>query len=157
QKRVKRVPFVAAVQTDKSHHPQKVVLTQLSALSRDQLKNWGEKHLGSGVVVISKSLDYFHGIDSLCKHRSYELRKKNLASIEFELKWVRIVLVNVKAAFTGAIHAFDFRKYGHRYLGNMQFRFNHRFDLKNCFYEVLHCAVKAQAKPRRVLFSDIYG
>ena len=33
----------------------------------------------------------------------------------------------------------------------------HRFDLKGCFYEVLHSAVMNSAKPARILFSALSG
>ena len=74
-----------------------------------------------------------------------------------EFKWVNTVLGNVKTAFSGALHAFDFNKYSQRYLGNMQFRFNHRFDLKQCFYKVLNHSISSGPKPGRILFSQESG
>ncbi|NQZ57566.1 MAG: IS1595 family transposase [Lentisphaeraceae bacterium] len=152
-----KVPFITAVQTDRLHHPQKIVLTALPQLSREQLKSWGEKHVDSHAFLISNQQEFFKGVDSVCKHQSCAMREVNFAQPDINFKWVNTVLFNIKAAFTGAIHAFNFRKYAHRYLGNMQFRFNHRFDLKDGFYEVLRYAVASHAKPRKALFSDLSG
>ncbi|NQZ57705.1 MAG: transposase [Lentisphaeraceae bacterium] len=84
-----------------------------------------------------------------------KLAGKRVADNEF--KWVNTVLGNVKTAFSGALHSFDFKKYSTRYLGNMQFRFNHRFDLKQCFYEVLKRSIFASPKPARILYSQETG
>ncbi|NQZ59712.1 MAG: IS1595 family transposase, partial [Lentisphaeraceae bacterium] len=39
-----KVSFVAAVQTDKSHHPHFAILTPLKALTRAEIKDWSQKH-----------------------------------------------------------------------------------------------------------------
>ncbi|NQZ58985.1 MAG: transposase, partial [Lentisphaeraceae bacterium] len=106
---------------------------------------------------LSDSLDCFKGIDGVCQHKVYNIKKEGLEFADTEFKWVNTLLFNVKAAFSGALHAFNFNKYSRRYLGNMQFRFNHRFDLKACFYDVLHCAVITSPKPAKVLFSVLSG
>jgi hypothetical protein len=43
--------------------------------------------------------------------------------------WINTILGNLNTAITGTYHAFDFKKYPHRYLGEYQYRFNRRFDL----------------------------
>ena len=42
---------------------------------------------------------------------------------------VNTVLSNLKTAMAGTYHAFKFAKYAHRYLAEVQYRFNRRFDL----------------------------
>ena len=56
------------------------------------------------------------------------------------------MLGNLKTAFAGTFHSFDFAKYAHRYLAEVQYRFNRRFDLSTIFvrhlrarYAVLVC------------------
>jgi len=39
------------------------------------------------------------------------------------------LLGNLKSAFAGTYYSFDFAKYAHRYLAEVQYRFNRRFDL----------------------------
>jgi hypothetical protein len=47
----------------------------------------------------------------------------------------------------GTYHAFDFAKYGYRYLAEAQYRFNWRFDLSTIFVQVLRAEVLTP--PRR--------
>ena len=46
-----------------------------------------------------------------------------------EFSWINTVLGNLKTSLGGAYHAFDFAKYGTRYLGAFAYRFNRRFQL----------------------------
>jgi len=41
------------------------------------------------------------------------------------------ILSNLKTAFSGTDHAFDFDKYSHRYLARVQYVFNGRYDLRS--------------------------
>ncbi|NQZ60404.1 MAG: IS1595 family transposase [Lentisphaeraceae bacterium] len=102
-----KVPFVAAVQTDKSHHPHFAVLTPLKALTRVEIKYWSQKHLTAQTCALSDSLDCFKGIDGVCQHKVYNIKKEGLALIKSEFKWVNTLLFNVKTAFSGALHAWS--------------------------------------------------
>lgn len=44
---------------------------------------------------------------------------------------VNTFLANRKTAYAGTYHAFDFAKYARRYLAEVQYRFNRRFDLSS--------------------------
>ena len=63
----------------------------------------------------------------------------------------------IRDGFTGTFHAFDFAKYAHRYLGELQDRFNRRFDLKRILPRLLVAAVLTPAKPRRILAEGLTG
>ena len=54
---------------------------------------------------------------------------------------VNTALGNIKTSVSGTYHAFGFRKYAHRYLGQVQYLFNHRFDLS----QVLERLARASA------------
>ncbi|HUL13555.1 MAG TPA: transposase, partial [Methylococcaceae bacterium] len=55
---------------------------------------------------------------------------------------VNTLLGNLKTALSGTYHAFDFDKYGHRYLAETQYRFNRRFSLKDMLPRLLRaCAL----------------
>ena len=43
---------------------------------------------------------------------------------------VNTILGNLKTALAGTYHAFGFVKYAHRYLAQVQYLFNRRFDLR---------------------------
>ena len=149
--------FVAAVQTDRNHPPQYAVLSPVKELSRNEIKKWAESHIDSRACVLTGSLDCFKALDLHCQHVSINMNEAGKAVGLNEFKWVNTVLGNVKAAFSGALHSFDFKKYSGRYLGNMQFRFNHRFNLKQCFYEVIYQSILGNPKPARILYSQEYG
>ena len=52
------------------------------------------------------------------------------ASVESpDFQAVNIALGNLKTAFSGTYHAFGFAKYSHRYLAQVQYLFNRRFNL----------------------------
>jgi hypothetical protein len=54
--------------------------------------------------------------------------------------WINTVLGNVKTTLAGTCHAFNFRKYAHRYLAACQHRFNRRFDLKAILTRLVRAA-----------------
>ena len=64
---------------------------------------------------------------------------------------VNTVLGNLKTALTGTYHAFDFLKYAHRYLGEAQYRFNRRFDLRSILPRLLRAACLTAARTRLVI------
>lgn len=58
------------------------------------------------------------------------LAPKGKAGTEIEpFKWLNVVLGNLKTALSGTHYAFKFAKYAQRYLADVQYRFNRRFDL----------------------------
>jgi hypothetical protein len=68
--------------------------------------------------------------------------------------WVNTVLGNLKTALSGIHHAFDFDKYGTRYLAEAQYRFNRRFDLKAIFHATVFAAVTTGSRPEHWLRLD---
>ncbi|WP_020651311.1 transposase, partial [Solimonas variicoloris] len=60
---------------------------------------------------------------------------------------VNIVLGNLKTAITGTYHAFDFAKYGHRYLAEVAYRFNRRFDLSSILRRLIRAAARTAPWP----------
>ena len=145
---------MAAVQTDNSHHPQLAVLSPLKGFTRVEMARWAKEHIAPQSLILSDGLDCFKLIDSTHHHRVCNMTISGKSTVDSELKWVNTILGNIKTSFSGALHAFDFKKYCGRYLGNMQFRFNHRFNLKECFFEVLSLSVLTEPKPAKTLYSQ---
>ena len=54
---------------------------------------------------------------------------------------VNTVLSNLKTAMAGTYHAVKFAKYAHRYLAEVQYRFNRRFDLRAILQRLVRVAV----------------
>ena len=64
---------------------------------------------------------------------------------------VNTVISNLKTAISGTYHSFKFDKYIHRYLAEVQYRFNRRYDLKAILARLLRAAVLTGARPERVI------
>jgi hypothetical protein len=54
-----------------------------------------------------------------------------------QFRAVNTLLGNLKTAFSGTYHAFDFSEYAHRYLAEFRYRFNRRFDLSTTLTRLL--------------------
>ena len=146
-----KTPFLAAVATDEGRHPLYTVLTPVEAFSKKAVEEWSRIHLSSSCKVLTDGLSCFEALDDYCVHQSYNMAECGKAVADTRFKWVNTVISNVKSAFGGALHAFDFKSYGARYLGFMQFRFNHRFDLRKCFHQLLFTTVKTGVKTKSFL------
>jgi hypothetical protein len=66
---------------------------------------------------------------------------------------INTVLGNLKTAITGTHHAMKFNKYAARYLGEVQYRFNHRYKLDQILGRLIRAAVTAV--PHRECFLSI--
>lgn len=74
------------------------------------------------------------------------------ASVKLQqFRAVNTFLGNLKTAYSGTYHAFDFAKYAHRYLAEAQYRFNRRFDLSSILKRLLIATVTTPPRPERFL------
>ena len=66
---------------------------------------------------------------------------------------VNTVLGNIKTSLAGTSHAFDFQKYAHRYLGQVQYLFNRRYNLRTILEleRLARAASQASPCPMRVV------
>jgi hypothetical protein len=62
-------------------------------------------------------------------------------------RWINTILGNLKTSFGGTYHAFDFAKYGTRYLAAFAYRFNRRFHLETLPMHLLAAAVAIGPRP----------
>lgn len=67
-----------------------------------------------------------------------------------EFKAGNTVLGNLNTA-TGTYHAFDFAKYAPRYLAEVAYRFNRRFDLKTILPRLITAAARTRACPLQMI------
>ena len=136
-----KIPFIAAIQTNANHHPIYAVFSQVKSFSLDEICSWAKQSLVPNTIVVSDGLKCFTAVvKAKCIHQR-EIVGKNRKSTEMEcFKWVNTILGNLKTAVSGSYHAFDFEKYGYRYLGECQYRFNRRFDLASMFPRLVYAA-----------------
>ena len=63
------------------------------------------------------------------------------------------MLGNLKTAFAGTYHAFDYAKYAHRYLAEFAYPFNRRYDLAAMVLRLIATAVLTKPPSTRYLRS----
>jgi hypothetical protein len=66
-------------------------------------------------------------------------------------KAINTFLGNLKTAYSGTYHAFDFSKYADRYLAEVQYRFNRRFDLSAILARLLRASAVTRPRPERLI------
>lgn len=149
-----KIPFVAAVQTDKYNHPIYVIFSQVSGFTLDEIRDWARYALVPGTVVVSDGLNCFPAVEDVgCVHKRVVVGPDQ-KSVEMEcFSWVNTILGNLKTAIAGTYHAFDFKKYGYRFLGEVQYKFNRRFDLSTILRRLAYAAANTGCRPERFLRS----
>ena len=135
-----KVPFVAAISLNAKGRPMYIKMAPISGFTRKAIAIWANEDLTSGCVVTSDGLGCFAGvIDAGCQHKVIIAGGRKPKDLP-EFNWINTVLGNLKTSLGGAYHAFDFAKYGARYLGAFVYRFNRRFHLETL---PLHLVVAA--------------
>ena len=134
-----KIPFVIAVETNGDGHPLFIKLSP-TPFTKTALAAWSEAALDREAYVLTDGLGGFRGITGTvtCHHRI--IVGSGRAAVQHpEFRWVNTILGNLKTAINGTYHAFDFAKYATRYLAEVQYRFNRRFDLR----AILGCLTQA--------------
>ena len=136
-----KVPFVAAVSLDTEGHPMYVKMTPVPGFTSKAISDWAIENLNPNCTVISDGLACFAGvIDAGCQHKPVIVNGRKPKDLP-EFNWINTVLGNLKTSMGGAYHAFNFAKYGTRYLGAFVYRFNRRFHLDTLPARLLVAAV----------------
>ena len=126
-----KVSFVAAVQLSEEGHPQIARFDPVKGFTRDAIGQWAERYLCTATRVLSDGLNCFPAVAQAGAVHVPEVVGGSRRSTDMPcFTWVNTLLGNLKTALAGTYHAFNFRKYAHRYLAEYQYRFNRRFDLK---------------------------
>ena len=60
-----KVPFVAAVQTDKHNHPIYVDFSQVKAFTLNEIRNWARNSLVSETIVVFDGLNCFPVVEDV--------------------------------------------------------------------------------------------
>jgi hypothetical protein len=142
-----KIPFVAAVSLDQAGHPLYIKMAPVPGFTLKAITNWAKSDLSPGCVVISDGLACFAGvIDAGCLHQPIVVGGRKPKDLP-EFSWINTVLGNLKTSFGGAYHAFDFAKYGIRYLAAFVYRFNRRFHLETIPMRLLVAAVAIGPRP----------
>lgn len=140
-----KVPFVVAVQTSAGGEIDRVCMAQLP-FQRSAIDEFVQFHLVRPLTIVSDGLDCFKVAGNAGVHERVITGGGKQAAKLPEFSAVNTVLSNLKSAFGGTLHAFAFAKYAARYLGDFQFRINHRHRMDRLLHKML--GALATAVPR---------
>ena len=146
-----KVPFLAAVQTTPEGKPivacfapQPFTTEAVAAFARHALANTAH--------VVSDGLWCFGAVTQAGATHERIVTGGGASSAKLpQFKAINTVLGNLKTALAGTYHAFAFAKYAHRYLAEVQYRFNRRFDLAVILARLLRAAAVTPPQPLVVI------
>jgi hypothetical protein len=123
----------------------------VSAISVVLKENASTQWTVRGSTVLSDGLACFGAVtEAGCRHQPAVVAGRKPNDLP-EFEWINTVLGKLKTRLTGAYHAFDFRKYAHRYFAAFAYRFNRRFDLPTLHKRLLLTAANCPSYPERMI------
>ena len=148
-----KVPFVAAVQTNRKGHPMFVRLDMVKSFKKEDIQVWAKAALATNAMVDSDGLWGFQGVTAQdgVTHRAHVTGSGKKAPKHPQFRWVNTLLGNLKTSLAGTYHAFNFSIYANRYLAEFQYRFNRRFNLALMLPQLLGAIVATKPQPLRLL------
>lgn len=145
-----KVAFVAAVQTNEAGQAVRVCLS-VRPFTNESMREFAATSLALPLTVVSDGLNCFGAAASGAVHERTVTGGGKAAAALPQFRAVNTVLGNLKTSLSGAYKAFDFAKYGHRYLAEFQYRFNRRFDLSAILRRLAIAAVRCAPCPDRLI------
>lgn len=142
-----KVPFVAAMQTTESGQ---AVLMCLSPrpFTKQSLLDFAERSLAAPATLVTDGLGCFTAVrDRGILHEQHITGGGAASAKHPAFMAVNTALGNLKTSLAGTYHAFDFQKYAHRYLAQVQYLFNRRFDLRSILGLLARAACQAAPCP----------
>lgn len=142
-----KVPFVAAVQTTESGRPHLICLSQ-RPFTKDSILEFASRSLIAPATLVSDGLGCFKAIRGTGILHEPHVTGGGAASVQHpSFLAINTILGNLKTAFSGTYHAFDFIKYAHRYLAQVQYLFNRRYDLRSLLTRLARAASQTAPCP----------
>ena len=124
-----KVQIVAAISLNAEGHPIHAKISPVTGFTSEALSDWARKHLSSSCSVLSDGLACFRSVVAAgCSHTAVVTAGRHPNYLP-AFRWINILLGNLKTSFSGTFHAFNFGRYGKRYLGGFCFLFNRRFQM----------------------------
>lgn len=146
-----KIPFVVAVQTTESGQAILMCLSQ-RPFTKESIRDFAEKSLAAPATLVSDGLGCFTAVRGMgILHQQHITGSGPASAKNPAFLAVNTVLGNIKTSLAGTYHAFGFRKYAHRYLGQVQYLFNRRFDLRAVLARLARAASHAGPCPLRAV------
>lgn len=103
-------------------------------------------------AAISDGLWCFQTVTSIGATHEHTVTGGGSASVKLaQFRAVNTLLGNLKTAFAGTYHPFDFANYAHRYPAEVQYRFNRRFNLSVILARLIDASAVTKPHPERRL------
>lgn len=146
-----KVPFVAAVQTTESGAPVLICLSP-RPFTKESIQRFASKSLAAPATLVSDGLGCFTAVQGTGIVHEPHITGGGAASVQHpSFLGVNTILGNLKTAFAGTYHSFGFAKYLDRYLAQVQYLFNRRYDLSVILIRLTRAACCTTPHPLRVL------
>lgn len=146
-----KVGFIAAVQTTEAGQPLYACLRR-SPFTQEALTAWARQCLAGTSTVFSDGLACFRAVVDVGAKHHVTVTGGGKAAAKAEQFWaVNTLLSNLKTSLSGTYHAIGFEKYAQRYLSELQYRFNRRFDMKTILVRLVRAAATTPPLPGRML------
>lgn len=144
-----KVPFVIAVQTTESGKAIQMCLSQ-RPFTKESIREFAQLSLAAPATLVSDGLGCFTAVRGMGILHEPHVTGGGAASVASpDFIAVNTVLGNIKTSLAGTYHSFGFSKYAHRYLGQVQYLFNRRFDLRAILGRLARAASRAGPCPLR--------
>jgi transposase-like protein len=146
-----KVPFLVAVQTTECGQPIVMCLSQ-RPFTKESVKAFAQQSLAAPATLVSDGLGCFKAVrDTGLLHEPHVTGGGAASAKHPSFRAVNTVLGNIKTSLNGTYHAFGFQKYAHHYLGQVQYLFNRRFDLRAILLRLARAAAQAGPYPLRAV------
>lgn len=128
-------------------------MDRVSGFTIDAIKAWAKKRVTHGRAVFSDGLACFRATaDAGSEHVPEIMGGRKPKDVPI-FQWLNTIMGNVKTGLSGTYYAFNFKKYGDRYLAEVAYRINRRFDLKGLLQRLLIASIDCRPQPERLLRS----
>jgi len=142
-----KVAFLAAVQTTDDGQARYVCFS-CQPFTTEAVALFAAKSLATSARVVSDGLWCFGAVKMIGVEHERIVTGGGPRSVKLpQFKAINTVLGNLKSALCGTYHAFNFAKYAHRYLAEVQYRFNRRFNLATILARLLRAATLTPPRP----------
>ena len=116
--------------------------------TKESIKSFAEQSLAAPATLVSDGLGCFTAVQgSGILHEQHITGGGAVSAKHPSFLTVNTILGNLKTALSGTYHAFGFEKYAHRYLAQVQYLFNRRYDLRAILTRLARVACQTRPRP----------
>ena len=137
-----KTQVAVALQLDKAGHPEYLKMQVIPDAAGETLLAFAQQNITVGATIHS---DAFRSYNTLSGKYDVRMEKYDSEDASGHLKWLHVMISNIKANIEGAYHGLD-GTYLQRYLDEFCYRFNRRWSMKPIMLHLLECMVWAPYK-----------